>query len=296
MWQSIVKRLGLFLSLALLSLSCLAIEVRDANGKPFHLDQAASRVIALAPHLVELVYAIGAGDKLVASVSYADYPEAAKKLPRVGSYRNFSVEAIARYKPDLILAWRSSSHQGRVAQLEQLGYKVYWTESVELLDVAKLMLDLGLVLDAPNAKAASQAFHKKYQALKAQYSQQPSVSVFYQVWNQPLQTVSDKHLISAVIRLCGGQNVFSDGVVMAPKINIESVIRLNPEVIVASGMGQAKPEWLDDWRHWGQLQSVRQQQLYFIPPDLIQRHTPRVLDGAQMMCEQLAKARQVYQN
>lgn len=267
----------------------------DASGQIFNLGKPVKRVVALAPHLVELVYAIGAGDKLVASVSYADYPEAAKKLPRVGSYRNFSIEAIVRYQPDLILAWHSSSHKGKVQQLQQMGYRVFWTEALKLNDITKLLNNLGVLLDAKDAPKVSQAFEHRYQSLQKKYSGQTPVSVFYQVWNRPLQTLSGKHLISDVIRLCGGRNVFADAQVLAPKVNIESVIRANPQVIVASGMGESRPEWLDDWHKWGQLQAVQRQQLYFVPPDIIQRHTTRILDGATLLCRHLLAARKNYQ-
>lgn len=272
-----------------------SVELLDARGKAFVVSQAAQRVVALAPHLVELVYAIGAGDQLVASVSYADYPDEAKKLPRVGSYRNFSVEAIVRYQPDLILAWQSASHQGKLKQLEQMGYRVFYTQAHKLEDVSRLLNELGLLLGAKEAPKVSQAFRQRYQQLRQKYAEQKPVSVFYQVWNRPLQTLNGKHLISDVIRLCGGRNVFADAAVLAPKINIESVIRANPQAIVASGMGEARPEWLDDWRKWGQLQAVQHQHLYFVPPDIIQRHTTRILDGATVLCEHLSAARKSYQ-
>ena len=108
---------------------------------------------------------------------------------------------------------------------------------------------------------------------------------------QPLITVNGKQIISDAIRLCGGRNVFAQLPILAPTVTVEAVIAANPEAIVASGMGEGRPEWLDDWRRWHTLQAVTKDNLYFVPPELIQRHTPRILDGAERLCEQLEMAR-----
>jgi iron complex transport system substrate-binding protein len=115
--------------------------------------------------------------------------------------------------------------------------------------------------------------------------------VFYQVWDDPLFTINDTHLISDVIRLCGGHNIFSDAIPLVPKISVEMVVRRDPQVIIASGMGEERPEWLDDWRKWKSLQAIQNNQLYFIHPDLLQRHTLRILSGTEQMCAFLDQAR-----
>jgi iron complex transport system substrate-binding protein len=104
-------------------------------------------------------------------------------------------------------------------------------------------------------------------------------------------TVNGEHLISDVLRLCGGRNVFTSLPVLAPKVDIEAVLAADPEIIVASGMGEARPEWLDDWRRWQRLTAVRNDNLFFVPPELLQRHTPRILDGAERLCAAFDQAR-----
>jgi iron complex transport system substrate-binding protein len=104
-------------------------------------------------------------------------------------------------------------------------------------------------------------------------------------------TVGGAQVISDVINLCGGENVFAGLKVLAPVVSVEAVIAADPEAIVASGMDESRPEWLDDWRQWRTMTAVKRDNLFFIPPDLIQRHTPRLVDGAARLCAHLETAR-----
>lgn len=289
-----MRSLMIVLSLLATAVNASVITVQDDSGKTISLQQPAKRVIALAPHVVEVVYAVGGGDQLVGAVSYSDYPEAAKQVPRVGSYQNFSHESILRLQPDLIIGWASGNGDARLQKIEELGLTVYRGEPKTLAGVAKSMRDIGLLLGNKDQGRAAQNYEATLKNLAATYRGKKPVSVFYQVWNQPLQTLNGEQLISKVIELCGGSNVFANEPVIAPKISVESVLRADPQTIIASGMDIERPEWLDEWLAWPQLQAVKNQQLYFIPPDIIQRHTPRVLEGAAIMCEQLDRARQVY--
>ncbi len=277
-----------------LTLAAAPVSVVDDLGNQINLDRPAQRIVALAPHIVEMVYAVGSGDQLVGAVNYSDYPEAAKALPRVGTYKAFSAEAIVRLKPDLILAWHSGNGAQRVAPVQALGIPVYFSEPRSLENIGEALEKIAVLSGRENPEASKLAFDQELSLLRDQYAHQSEISVFYQVWNHPLQTLNGDHLISDVIRLCGGKNIFDDAKTLAPQISVESILRLNPQVIVASGMGVARPEWLDEWSRWPSLTAVQNAQLKFIPPDIIQRHTPRVLKGAKMMCEHLQQARHVY--
>lgn len=290
--KSLLSRVFILIALAT-SIPSQALSVIDDRGNTVTLQQPALRVIALAPHIVEVAYAVGKGESLVGAVSYSNYPEAALQIPRVGSFKNFSVESVVRLQPDLILAWYGANNLEKVHKLQQLGYTVYWNDPKTLEGVGKSIEDIGLLLGAADSQQARD-FNQAIEHLRASNVNKPAVSVFYQVWDEPLQTLNGDHLISDIIGLCGGVNIFSGAKTRAPKVSIESVLRADPEVIIASGMGEARPDWLDEWRNWPQLQAYQHQQLHFIPPELLQRHTPRVLQGAAEMCEQLDLARQVY--
>jgi iron complex transport system substrate-binding protein len=269
-----------------------AISVTDEVGQALTLAKPAKRIVALAPHIVENLYAAGAGSAIVGAVDYCDYPEEAKKIPRVGAIGAHSLEAIVALKPDLVVAWTGSGGVKIQQKLQSLGIAVYMSDPHTLTDVARSIENLGaLTGHSGTAQKNAKAYLQGLQSLTEQYQSRNPVTVLYQVWYEPLQTLNDDHIISDVIRLCGGRNAFGDALTLAPTINMEAVIARNPEVIIASGMGEARPDWLDNWKAWPSLRAVQKEHLYFIPPDLIQRHTPRILQGAQLMCEQLEKAR-----
>lgn len=252
----------------------------------------AKRIISLAPHITELLYAAGAGSRLVGNVDYGDYPAAAKTLPKVGGYSGPDIEAILALKPDLVIAWESGNPPAALKKLKALGISVYISQPNRIEDIAREIERFGALAGTESvANPAAAAFRARHAALAARYSQRPVVDVFYQIWKQPLMTVNDKQIISDAIRLCGGRNVFGALPILAPTVTVEAVIAANPEVIVASGMGNESPEWLNDWRRWKTLTAVRRDNLYFIPPQEIQRHTPRLLDGAEKLCLDLDAAR-----
>ena len=264
----------------------------DDTGRRITLSVPAQRIVALAPHVTELVFAAGAGDRLVGVVDYSNFPAAAKSLPRVGGYSRFDLEALAALEPDLVIAWKSGNAAPALDRLRALGIEVYVNESRTLDDVARSLRDIGeLAGTEAAANAAAQAFMQRLETLRTSFSGRPAVSTFYQIWHQPLMTINGEHLISDVIRLCGGRNAFASLTLLAPKISEEAVVAADPEVIVASGMGDARPEWLDAWRRWRQLTAVARGNLFVVPPDLIQRHTPRILDGAELLCNHLEEAR-----
>ena len=271
------------------------ITVRDAMDRTLVLEKPATRVISLAPHITEVVYAAGAGEQLVGAVSYSDYPEAASAIPRVGSYDSVSYETLLTLKPDLVLAWHEGNGEDVVTRLQSLGLNVYVGEPRALEDVAESLRVIGVLTGNEQvANAAASHFMQQLNALQETYSSREPVTVYYQIWNEPLLTLNGDHLISDVVRLCGGRNVFSDAMPLVSRISVESVLRANPQVIIASGMDKARPEWLDDWREWSAMTAVKNDQLYFIPPDILQRHTPRIIEGATLMCEKLQQAREHY--
>ena len=267
------------------------IKVVDDLGRTITLAQPVRRVISLSPHVTELLYAAGAREQVVAGVSFSDYPPQAKKLPQIGSYDKFDMEAILSLKPDLLIGWHSGNPKPQLNELMRLGFNVYVTEPREFEDVARDIKQIGQLLGTQNiADQMAANYLHELQAIRQQYSGRKPLRVFYQVWNNPLFTVNDEHLISKVIHLCGGVNVFGDLKILSPQVSIEAVIAQNPDVIFY-GSHETREDWAEGWRKWKNIKAVANQHLFGIDADLIVRHTPRVLLGARQMCEDLDQVR-----
>ncbi|MDM3871410.1 cobalamin-binding protein [Porticoccus sp. W117] len=268
------------------------IRMNDDLGHELVLTKPAQRVISLAPHITEALFEVGAGDLIVGAVDYSDYPEAAKQIPRVGSNKDVSYETVVSLKPDLVLAWNSNGGDKIIRRLKALGIPVFVDDPKTLDDVGDILGQFGeLTGRKTQGRVAQQRYRQRLGELRNANSNKPPLTVFYQVWHQPLMTLNGDTLISDIIEMCGGVNSFADAIPIVPRLNVESVITADPQVIVASGMGKARPEWLDDWLEWPIMQAVQNDQLYFVEPDILHRHSPRILLGAAQMCEHLDKAR-----
>ena len=291
--EKIMKGILAVLTLMLFPLGVAAqISVTDDSGAEVRLPGAAQRIITLAPHLAETLFAAGAGDKLVGTVDFSNYPEAAKKIPRVGGYSRLDLEAIVALRPDLIVAWQSGNASANIEKLRSFGFPIYISQPDRIEDIADEIERVGRLAGTSRvADPTARDLRSRLAELRKNYEEKPPVRAFYQIWKQPLSTVGSKQIISSVIRLCGGENVFGNLETLAPVVSVEAVVAANPEAIIASGMDEARPEWLDDWKRWPAIKAVASGNLFFIPPDIIQRHTPRLIDGAEQLCRHLETAR-----
>ena len=268
------------------------ISVRDDTGQTVRLTHPAQRIVSLAPHITELLFAAGAGSRIVGSVEFSDYPEAARRIARIGGAASVDLEAVAALRPELVVAWQSGTSPAQVAKIRALGIPLYLSQPNHLEDVATDLERLGaLAGTSAVATPAAQQYRARLAMLRQRYQNRPPVRSFYEIWKQPLTTIGGGQIISAVMRVCGGENIFAALPAMAPVVSVESVLAANPEAIIAGGMNDQRPEWLDDWKRWTSLTAVSRDNLFFVPPDLLQRHTPRILDGAEQLCLALETAR-----
>lgn len=262
-----------------------AIELVDDSGRRVQLASPARRVVSLAPHITESLFAIGAGDRVVGTMAWSDYPAAARKIVEVGSHQSINYERILALQPELVITWMSGIGEDVTRRLLSLGLKVYVTEPRALPDIARALEHLGqLTGREQSADPVIAGFLLNLGRLRAEFANATPVRVFYQVWDQPLITLNGRHLVSDVIRLCGGRNVFADAVPLVPQVSIEAVVAAAPEVIVASAPGGRRPPWLEDWRQWPGIAAVETGHLYAIDADLLNRHTPRIIGGARQLC------------
>ncbi|MFO1354530.1 MAG: cobalamin-binding protein [Gammaproteobacteria bacterium] len=252
----------------------------------------ARRIITLSPHLAELVFAAGAGDRLVGVVEFSDYPPAARQLPRVGDAFRVDYEAVTALKPDLLLAWTSGNAPETLARLRQLGLRVVALEPADLADIAGQLVTIGALAGTRAlAEAAAAGFRARLAALAGHAARGPPLSVFLQLSEQPYYTVTDRHFAGQGLRLCGGDNVFGALPGLTAIVSVESILDAAPQVIIATDMHAAGPGPLAGWRAWPALPAVRAGNLFLVDADLLARPGPRLLDGIEAICTRLDEAR-----
>jgi iron complex transport system substrate-binding protein len=263
----------------------------QADGTVFHFEGAATRIITLSPHLTEIVYAAGAGDSLVATVEYSNFPDAAKEVPRIGDAFRIDVERIITLHPDLVIAWDSGNPQAAVEQLRSLGVPVWSVEIDEPEEIADVLESLGrLTGRAEPARSASMEIRRRLTALTRQYEGVETLHYFYQIGSRPLFTINGNHLISQGLERCGGRNIFSQERGLAFQVSYESVIVADPDALFAPWQ-ESSPNPLDAWQEWPSMEAVRRQALFLLPADPVSRATPRFLDSLELACKLLHQLR-----
>jgi len=293
-----MKASPFLLATALLASPCVhaAVTVTDDAGQTVTLAQPARRIVSLAPHVTELIYAAGGGERIVGTVSYSDYPPPARDIPRVGDNKALDLERIAALKPDLIVVWRHGNAQKQTDRLRALGMPLFYSEPRRLESIPENLEKLGMLMGTEAvANRAAADFRQQASTLRKTYADRPPVTVFYQVWQQPLMTLNGQHLVSDLLTLCGGRNLFAKESPLVPTVSVEAVVAGNPEVMLTAGMGATRPDKpLADfsmWEKWKQVTAVARNNLFIIDGDLVNRAGPRVVQGAAEICKDLELAR-----
>jgi len=265
------------------------VSADGARGATTVLASPARRIVSLAPHLTELLFAAGAGDRVVGASAYSDHPAPARQIPRIGDSHAFDIERILALRPDLVVAWGAGNAPRHVARLEQLGIPVHVEGAAGLDDIGDALERLGrLAGTEPLAREAARRYRERLAALRARHAGLAPVRVFHQVWGDPLMTVSGGHPVSDLIAACGGVNVFGDAPALVPLVSREAVLRAAPEVITAAAEGD---DPLAAWRRWPTLPAVAAGRLVSLPADAISRLSPRLLDAAGPLCAAIDAAR-----
>ena len=288
-----LRRITVALALMLLVAPSPAapVSVVDSAGNKVELATAAQRIVSLAPHATELVFAAGAGARLVGVLAPADWPPQAAAVPTVGDSRFLDLERIVALRPDLAVAWPYVA-PAQLARLRDLGVGVYLSDPHTPDAIADDLERLGaLAGTGETASRAAILFRARLAALRAREQGVSRVRVFYEIWHQPLYTVGGAHLISAAIDLCGGENVFAALSLPAPSVSVEAVLAAAPDAIVAGTDGAVRPVWLDAWDAWGSVPAVQRRNVFVVDANLLHRAGPRFVEGAESLCSLLDRAR-----
>lgn len=275
------------LLLVLLSFCCWSSE-----------DNKSVRFVTLAPHFVEMLFAINAQDTIVATIEYSNHPEAAKKIPRIGNHRGVDIEKILTYQPDYVIFWEGGNQLSDRTKLEELGIQVVSFKSKNIEDIANTLVVLG---ELSNRQTESQLIADKFlqelQTLRSLYANKPKVELFYTLWHEPLMTVNANSWINDLINVCNAHNVFADAQTTSVQISLEHLIVAEPDIIVIPDTHQDEQQKL---RHkllpllaqWTQIPAVKNNKFVYVDGDSMHRFSPNLLGGLSHMCKQIDKLRE----
>jgi iron complex transport system substrate-binding protein len=268
------------------------IKLEQADGSTLALASPVTRVVTLSPHLTELVFAAGAGDLLIATVEYSEYPAAAVEIPRIGDAFRLDIEQIIALRADLVIAWDSGNPGAAIAQLRSLGVPVWSVEIRESDEIADILEAVGEATGRPEmANSEAKKIRERLTNLTRQYQGVDVLRYFYQVGEKPLFTINGDHLISKGLSLCGGLNVFDAELGLAFQVGYESVIVANPDALFAP-QPDGMPDPLAAWRDWPAMRAVGNDALFLLPADSISRATPRFFDSLELACKLLHQLRE----
>lgn len=250
------------------------------------------RIVALSPHTVELLFAIGAGDRIVGTSEASDYPQQASAITRVGGHHGLQLETVVELDPDLVLAWQGGNRASDIKRLEDLGLRVYRGNTQALDDIAFEVRELGRLTGLNlRAEVVARNFERDLKQLRDTYQARRPVRFFYQLWAKPLRSIAPASWINDVMAGCGGINVVPEVPVLYPEVSMESVLIAAPEIIIQpSGSGVNIPS-TEIWEKWPEIPAVTNQHIYSIEADLLHRFSLRILDGMQQVCNKIELVR-----
>jgi len=254
--------------------------------------QGAQRIIALSPHAVEMLFAIGAGDRIIATLEYADYPKAALDIPRIGNFTGIQIEKVIALQPDLIIGWKSGNKLADLKKLESLGFTVFYSHPQNIADISSELIKIGELTGLiNNAEAAAKNIQEQHQKIIHRYAHKKKVSVFYQLWHDPMRTIGADNWNDALINDCNGDNIFNNTNTPYPVVSLENVLSKNPEVIIIPHHSGSVAVQKDLWNKWQHIKAVKQNRIFTLDGDLLHRFGPRAIEGLELLCEAINSGR-----
>lgn len=280
------------LALPALATATTADSTPDDDRHRLHLTRPPMRIISMAPHLTELLFAAGGGARIVGTVAYSDYPDQAKSIPRIGDSEQLDIERIIALQPDLLIVWQQGSSAAQVARLQRLGIPLYFSQARTLDDIAGNVMRFGTLMGTDAvARPAAAKLREQIAALTARFANAPPVRVFYQVWDRPLYSLNGTHIVTDALRICGATNIFADLKSAAPMVGIEAVLQADPELVIGTSESSAPDGGVNLWKAYPALRATRQHNLMTVDGNLLNRAGPRMVAGTAALCERVEQAR-----
>jgi iron complex transport system substrate-binding protein len=246
------------------------------------------RIVSIAPGATEMLFAAGAGDRVIATVEFSDEPAAAQKIPRIGDSNAIDMERVVALRPDVVVVWEGGSNVAQVNRLERLHVPIYRHKVERLADIPISLRRLGALTGMRDtAKKAASDVEARLQRLAALYGKETGPTVLLQVWNRPIYTVGGSHMMTDSLRLCGARNIFADLKEQGPSVDTEAVIGRDPEIIVAVAPPGTAGDWLAEWKRFGTMRAVKNGRLIPFEDTRLSRLGPSAVAGTEALCEAL---------
>jgi iron complex transport system substrate-binding protein len=267
--------------------------VTDDTGARLTLRGPAQRIVSLSPGSTELLFAAGAGSKILATADHSDAPAAAKALPRIGDANTVNYERLIALRPDVVIVWEDLNNRVVVENLRKLKQPLYFVRAKRLSDIAVTLRRFGTLAGTSKvAEPAAAALDRKLAGIAKRKPKGEPLRVFYMIWDEPLYTIGARHVISDAIERCGGRNIFADIEFPAPIVEIEAVVKRDPDVMILSGPPITTRDWRERWQRFTSIRAVATGQLPSYDDPRLDRMGPSALDAVETLCVLIDQARQ----
>ena len=277
------------LSLALLLMSAQAFADKELNNSG-----AKPSIIALAPHIVEMLYDVGAGEQIIGTTAHADYPEQAKKIPRIGNYVRLQIERVIELQPDLIIAWKSGNPSDDLARLKQLGFTIVYSQPNSFKDIAKEMRQFAqLTGHTQQGEQVAKKFEKELAHITKLYKNKTEITGFYELWSRPLTTVAKDSWPQQFLNICKVNNPFEHVLTPYPQISVEQVLPASVQLIIQPLSINQKEREGFNWQDWPIIPAVANKQIIQPDADAVHRMTLRSLKALKDLCLDIDHTRQL---
>ncbi|ALO34094.1 cobalamin-binding protein [Colwellia sp. MT41] len=271
-------------------------ELNRETNKELSKKEAKPTIIALSPHIVEMLYDIGAGEQIIGTTAFADYPEQAKKIPRIGNYIRLQLERVIELQPDLIIAWKNGNPSDDLARLEQLGFNVIYSHPQIFSDIAKEVRHFAkLTGHSAQGERVAKKFELELAKITMAYQDKTVITGFYELWSRPLTTVAKGSWPQQFFNICKVKNPFAQVITPYPQISIEQVLPAAVQVIIQPLSVNQKEREGFNWQDWPMIPAVANKQIIQPDADAMHRMTVRSLTALKDLCAAIDKTRTILQ-
>lgn len=287
--------LGLIVCFALVASAFASDTKTQAALKQSNTSESDLRIVALSPHTVELLFDLELGKYIVGTSEFANFPEAAKQIPRIANHQTINFEQLVTLAPTHLIVWQAALSPTSLNKLRTLNIPLFISNAQSFDELSKEVLELGKWFQRESAaKQLVKDFQQQLTQLRKTYANKPALSVMYVLWPKPLVVAGGNTWVSQYMEICGATNSFAHAVGSYPQINMEQVLLHDPKLIIVSE-DIPKASRLN-WQQWPALSAVQNHQIQLISPDEIERQTLRAANGVRSFCQLVDSARQQLSN